>query len=89
MTINYENIIIGGVLPPGTSVKNKTGSWRTHKPIIDHENCDLCLLCWLYCPDGVVIVEKDNVTIDYDFCKGCGICEVECPMDAIEMIEEI
>jgi pyruvate ferredoxin oxidoreductase delta subunit len=36
----------------------------------------------------VVIVEDDKITIDYDFCKGCGICEVECPKNAIKMIEE-
>ena len=26
--------------------------------------------------------------IDYDYCKGCGICEVECPVKAIKMERE-
>ena len=26
--------------------------------------------------------------IDYDFCKGCGICAAECPSGAIEMRPE-
>ena len=26
--------------------------------------------------------------IDYDFCKGCGICAAECPCGAIEMVPE-
>ena len=26
--------------------------------------------------------------IDYDFCKGCGICVAECPCGAIEMVPE-
>ena len=26
--------------------------------------------------------------INYDICKGCGICAEECPSDAIEMVEE-
>jgi Pyruvate/2-oxoacid:ferredoxin oxidoreductase delta subunit len=26
--------------------------------------------------------------IDYDHCKGCGICAEECPKDAIHMEEE-
>ena len=24
--------------------------------------------------------------IDYDYCKGCGICAAECPCGAIEMV---
>jgi pyruvate ferredoxin oxidoreductase delta subunit len=27
--------------------------------------------------------------IDLDYCKGCGICAEECPVDAIEMIQEV
>jgi pyruvate ferredoxin oxidoreductase delta subunit len=30
----------------------------------------------------------DYPEIDYDYCKGCGICANECPFDAIVMIEE-
>jgi Pyruvate/2-oxoacid:ferredoxin oxidoreductase delta subunit len=26
--------------------------------------------------------------INYDYCKGCGICVAECPAGAIEMIPE-
>ena len=26
--------------------------------------------------------------IDYDFCKGCGLCVAECPSGAIEMVPE-
>ena len=26
--------------------------------------------------------------IDYDFCKGCGICASVCPLKAIKMVEE-
>jgi pyruvate ferredoxin oxidoreductase delta subunit len=28
------------------------------------------------------------VRIDYDYCKGCGICESVCPVKAIRMAEE-
>jgi len=26
--------------------------------------------------------------IDYDYCKGCGICAQECPFKAISMVRE-
>lgn len=32
--------------------------------------------------------DKSGVAIDYDFCKGCGICAKVCSFDAITMIPE-
>lgn len=72
---------------PGNAREYKTGDWRTYKPIRDEEKCTNCLFCWIYCPDGAVLVEDGEITcIDYDYCKGCGICAEECPVDAIEMV---
>jgi 2-oxoacid:acceptor oxidoreductase delta subunit (pyruvate/2-ketoisovalerate family) len=34
-----------------------------------------------------MIDEKAN--IDYDYCKGCGICANECPVKAIDMRREV
>ncbi len=35
------------------------------------------------------MVEGVEITgFDYDHCKGCGICSVECPRDAIQMQPE-
>jgi len=44
-------------------------------------------MCWLYCPDGVISRTIPPV-IDYEYCKGCGICAEECPTKAITMVEE-
>ncbi len=63
-----------------------TGSWRMFRPEIDKDKCIKCLFCWIYCPDGVI--DRDNLQINYDFCKGCGICAKECPRNAINMIRE-
>ena len=63
-----------------------TGSWRTYRPDWDEEKCVHCLRCWILCPDSSIVVKDGKVTgIDYDHCKGCGICSEECPKDAIEM----
>ncbi len=31
---------------------------------------------------------SERYGIDYDFCKGCGICATECPCGAIDMIPQ-
>ena len=64
---------------PGNSRSFKTGGWRTFRPVRDEEKCSQCLICFVY---------EKVVGIDYDFCKGCGICAAECPLDAIQMVDE-
>ncbi len=63
----------------------KTGSWRVFKPVKDEARCNNCLLCWIYCPEACI---SKDIRIDYDYCKGCGICAVECPRRAIVMVKE-
>lgn len=85
----WRDIPMGGlILEGGTSENYKTGGWRSLRPVWDKERCISCLFCWLYCPEGAVIVEDEKVVgIDLEFCKGCGICAAECPpkVKAIEM----
>ena len=77
---------IGGIVNvPGSTRVNKTGSWRTFKPNLDKEKCVDCDNCIMFCPEGSINKDHD---IDYDYCKGCGICEVECPVKAIKMERE-
>ena len=74
---------------PAAGEAGRTGDWRSQTPVIDQEKCsqqDTCLLCWLYCPDGVI--SRDfPLEIDLEYCKGCGICAEECPRKAITMVE--
>jgi len=65
-----------------------TGSWRTFRPVIDAEKCNLCLLCWVFCPDGVIKKDSQGLQVDLDYCKGCGVCSKECRQGAIAMVEE-
>ncbi len=67
---------------------NKTGSWRTVRPIVDQDTCINCGECWKFCPDVAIFVEDEGAVVDFDFCKGCGICADICPVDAIEMEKE-
>jgi len=61
-------------------------------------NCGTCIMCdncLNFCPD-VAISRKNGsgpvsypfYEINYDYCKGCGICAEECPRDAISLEEE-
>ena len=87
--LGWKSIAIGGILlEAGSALKYKTGDWRAYRPVIDEEKCIYCLLCWIYCPDGAIIRKEKIVTVNYDYCKGCGICANECPVKAIRMEEE-
>jgi 2-oxoacid:acceptor oxidoreductase delta subunit (pyruvate/2-ketoisovalerate family) len=52
--------------------------------------CDECENCYVFCPDASIIKTEDVLShqVDYDFCKGCGICFSECPRGAISLKEE-
>lgn len=53
-------------------------------------NCFGCDNCFGVCPDNAVLklVGAHSYAIDYDYCKGCGLCAAECPSGAIEMEPE-
>ncbi len=53
-------------------------------------NCFECDNCFGVCPDNAVIKlgPGNRFRIDYDYCKGCGLCAAECPCGAIEMVPE-
>jgi 2-oxoacid:acceptor oxidoreductase delta subunit (pyruvate/2-ketoisovalerate family) len=54
-------------------------------------NCFSCDNCYGVCPDNAVLKlgePGEQYAIDYDYCKGCGICVQECPCGAIEMVPE-
>ncbi|TNF55224.1 pyruvate ferredoxin oxidoreductase [bacterium] len=68
------------VLEAGSSAKFKTGTWRSLRPKWIEENCIQCLFCWMFCPDMSVNVKDGKMTgFNFDYCKGCGICALECP----------
>jgi len=87
----WKDLEIGGdISAPGSSAAFLTGNWRTTgRPVTDFEKCIKCGQCWIVCPDVAYRPDEEG-TYQWDgrYCKGCGICAVECPKDAIEMRSE-
>ena len=88
----WKSIPEGGlIVDAGNSREYHTGGWRTFKPVWIPDKCIHCMTCWICCPDASVRVEDGKMTgFDYDYCKGCGICESVCPVKdkAIKMVKE-
>jgi 2-oxoacid:acceptor oxidoreductase delta subunit (pyruvate/2-ketoisovalerate family) len=48
--------------------------------------CPECDNCLIFCPDAAISkLPGGKYAINYDFCKGCGICVTECPRSAISI----
>lgn len=96
-----KNKKVSLITKPNTTPANKTGSWRTAKPMTDLLACIGCSLCAKICPEGCIIMGKNaggkkskpenkklKPKTDYNYCKGCGLCAHECPVEAIKMIKD-
>jgi pyruvate ferredoxin oxidoreductase delta subunit len=88
----WKDLPTGGlIMEPGTSEAYITGGWRSERPVWNSEKCIHCLMCWVYCPDSAIKTENGKIVgVDYDHCKGCGICAQECPdkVKAYTMVPE-
>ena len=53
-------------------------------------NCFECDNCYGICPDNAItkLGPGKGFEFKYDYCKGCGMCEAECPCGAITMLTE-
>ncbi len=65
-----------------------TGSWSLDRPVVT-DACTACALCALFCPEGAIARIDGSVAVDYLYCKGCGICEVVCPVRNAIRMEEV
>ena len=53
--------------------------------------CNQCDNCFIFCPEVAVLHDNSEQGryINYDYCKGCGICVEECPRNAMALKEKI
>ncbi len=53
-------------------------------------NCFQCNNCYGVCPDNAItnLGAGKGFVVDYDYCKGCGLCAAECPCGAVDMVPE-
>ena len=79
-----------GVLPVEMGLQKEKAVGEAQR-CLGLTDCDSCEICGLFCPD--LCITRDEKTgetvIDFDYCKGCGICASVCPKGAISMIPEL
>lgn len=86
--LDYKNVPWCPSYPVDEIVQIKTGTWRALAPVVTEEKCIKCKLCYWWCPDSAISITEKGAKVDYNFCKGCGICANECPVGAINMVRE-
>ncbi len=89
-TPRWQELALGtAVTDPGSARYNRTGDWRSSRPIWDFDKCVKCGVCSIFCPEGCITMQADGLPLaDMEYCKGCSICMVECWTGCIEMEEE-
>jgi pyruvate ferredoxin oxidoreductase delta subunit len=86
----YKALLPGcPITEPLSAVRNHTGSWRSERPLWNHDLCVKCGVCDLFCPEACISANAAGFfEANLDYCKGCGICMQECPTRCISMKQE-
>ena len=68
----------------GNSVLRETGGWRTFRPVLIADKCNGCWLCFAYCPDGVIAMNRTIIRLwTMPIAKGVRSASIECPTHAL------
>ena len=90
--LNLDHFKQSGRISPGSETGSLTPNQalRSARRCFNCGICTFCSKCEEFCPDLSVAIDPVNRTrsIDYDHCKGCGICAEECPRGAIGWLPE-
>lgn len=90
--LKYHEPIIStcSIISPGNTKARRTVDWGIYKPVIEYDNCTKCMICFVYCPDSAITIDKSgHPVVNYDMCKGCDICYTECPTKTITIARRI
>jgi len=63
-------------------------SWRLYRPVFDDTKCVGCRRCFILCPEVAIGMKNNKAVVNYQYCKGCGICHEECPTKAVDWVQE-
>ena len=88
----WTDLAVGtAITVPGSARQNRTGDWRSSRPVWNHQECIRCGVCVIFCPEGCVHFDQEKPgypSADLEYCKGCSICMHECPTACIRMVDE-
>ncbi|MFA5104610.1 MAG: 4Fe-4S dicluster-binding protein [Candidatus Margulisiibacteriota bacterium] len=88
--LGWKELPEGDILKAGSATQFHTGDWRSKRPVKDEKTCINCLFCYIYCPDSAIHAKDGKMTdIDFNYCKGCGICETVCPVKPVKAIKMV
>ncbi|MFN7181469.1 MAG: FAD-dependent oxidoreductase [Planctomycetota bacterium] len=49
--------------------------------------CVFCDNCRVFCPEFAISFDGTKYIVNYEYCKGCGVCVEECPRNALHLRE--
>lgn len=56
--------------------------------LIDEKTCIRCGACVEHCPGDVLYLDEEGLPLEKypDDCWYCGVCQVECPVECIQLL---
>jgi pyruvate ferredoxin oxidoreductase delta subunit len=77
--------VVPSASPGSAGEVSAAASCRVYRPVIaDPKSIDPKVV--LFCPDGALTLEDEQVILNLKYCKGCGICAKE--SESINMVPE-
>lgn len=92
-----EDVIEEPFKLPSTSLKTKiprpiielAKKFIRFYPKVDYNNCILCSACVEACPNKIISIKSNRISIDYSGCISCFCCQEACPNSAIKVKKSV